>query len=66
MEWLAQNAGTIIVAVLVAGLLVGLATKLIRDKKRGKSSCSCDCGGCAMRDECHPTKKSDAQNDSHT
>ncbi len=66
MEWLQQNAGTIVVAVLVAGLLVGLAAKLIRDKKRGKSSCSCGCGGCAMRDKCHPPKKSDAQNDSHT
>ena len=41
--WLAANLSTIIItAVLV--LVVGLVIrKLIKDKKRGKSSCGCGC-----------------------
>ena len=38
--------------ILIAALLaaVGLAAwKLIRDKKRGKSACGCDCGHCGMK-----------------
>ena len=57
MEWLQQNVGTIVVAAVVACMIAALAIKLISDKKRGKSSCGCGCGGCAMRDRCHPTKK---------
>ena len=59
MEWLQQNAGTIVVAAVVACLFAAIIVKLIRDKKKGKSSCSCGCGGCAMKDQCHPAKPTD-------
>ena len=54
LVWLQNNAGTIVIGALVAGLVAGLAWKLIRDKKQGKSSCSCGCEGCALREKCHP------------
>jgi hypothetical protein len=51
-----ENLGSFaVLAVLI--LIVGLVVfKLIRDKKRGKSSCSCGCGcgSCPMKDKCHP------------
>lgn len=54
-----ENIGSIAVLLGLA-LIVGLvAFKIIRDKRRGKSSCSCGsgCGSCPMKDKCHPSKK---------
>ena len=59
LTWLGNHIGTIAVAAVVAGILVALAVKLIRDKKNGKSGCACGCGGCAMRDQCHASKKTE-------
>ena len=53
--WLQNNAGTIVVGLLVLALVAALVWKQVRDKKQGKSSCSCGCGGCALRDKCHPS-----------
>lgn len=57
MKWLADNIGNIIViAVLVA--IVGLIIwRMVRNKKKGKSTCGCGCGGCAMKDMCHSKEK---------
>ncbi|MBR5539129.1 MAG: FeoB-associated Cys-rich membrane protein [Clostridia bacterium] len=56
-EWLAQNAATIIVAAIVAAVVGLIVAKMIRDKKTGKTSCSCGCGGCPMSESCHSAKK---------
>ncbi len=54
--WLSQNAATIIVGLIVA-LIVGLIVyKMIKDKKNGKTSCSCGCGGCPLSESCHKEK----------
>lgn len=51
-----------IVALIVVVLIVGaLVAKLIVDKVKGKSSCSCGCSGCAMRDMCHSKGKTNAE-----
>ena len=52
LTWLQNNMGTIAVAVIVFGLLVAIVVKMIRDKKRGKSSC-CNCSQCALHGHCH-------------
>lgn len=53
LSFISQNLATIIV-LLVVVLVFGLVVfKLIKDKKTGKSSCSCGCGGCPMKDSCH-------------
>lgn len=57
--WLEHNVGTIVVAAVVACMLAALAVKLIRDKKKGKSGCSCGCGSCALRDKCHASRKTE-------
>lgn len=45
LEWIASNAASLIVGLVVLAVL-GLALwKLLRDKKRGKGNCSCG-GGC--------------------
>lgn len=47
---------TIIALIVIVGIVLALVIKLIIDKKQGKTSCSCGCGGCAMKDMCHSQK----------
>lgn len=48
--------GTIIVSAILI-MIVGLIIyKQIKNKKEGKSSCSCGCSGCAMSEICHGKK----------
>lgn len=47
---------TIIVAAIVAAAFIAIVIKAIINRKQGKSSCSCGCGGCAMKDSCHKGK----------
>lgn len=52
-QWIGDNAGTIIVSVLLAALVAGIVIRLRKDKKQGKSSCGCNCGSCPMAGACH-------------
>lgn len=53
MIWLAKNIGTIAIALLLIALVSLILRKLITDKKKGKSSCGCNCAHCAMSGQCH-------------
>ncbi|MBR4852037.1 MAG: FeoB-associated Cys-rich membrane protein [Clostridia bacterium] len=52
-----MNIPTIIVFSVVAVVFVAIVAREIIRKKRGESSCSCGCGGCAFRDSCKTKKK---------
>ncbi len=53
LQWFAENAGTIIVSLALAGLVAAIIKKLAEDHRRGKSSCGCRCGSCPMASACH-------------
>ncbi len=55
--FLKENLATIIVLLIVMFLVVLAVFKLVRDRKKGKSSCGCGCSGCPMKDSCHSKKK---------
>lgn len=48
-----ENAGTIIITLLLAGVVYTIIMKLRRDRRQGKSSCGCSCGNCPMAGSCH-------------
>lgn len=50
--WLSENIGTIIVSLVLLLMVGAIIRGLIRDKKRGKSSCGCKCGHCPMSGSC--------------
>ncbi|MBE5878510.1 MAG: FeoB-associated Cys-rich membrane protein [Lachnospiraceae bacterium] len=56
LNWLAANAASIIVSIILAVLVIAIIVKLIRDKRNGKSSCGCSCTNCAMQGTCHDKK----------
>ncbi len=53
MAFLAQNAGTIIVLIILIAVLFAIIIKFIRDKKNGKDLCACGCAGCPSKNMCH-------------
>ena len=55
--WIAENIGTILITAALVLIVALIVRKLIKDKKKGKSSCGCNCAHCAMAGSCHPQKK---------
>lgn len=56
LSWIVGNVATIVICLVLAAVIAAIVIKLVRDKKKGKSTCGCGCGGCAMKDACHGTK----------
>ncbi len=54
IQWLQQNLFTILIIAALIAFFGWLIYTLIRDRKRGKSSCCGGCAGCAMAGQCHP------------
>lgn len=54
IEFFATYFSTIVVGGLVGLLLFAVIIKMIKDKKKGKSSCGCHCADCPSSGMCHP------------
>ena len=60
--WLTENLGTIIISLILLAVVATIIISMIRDRKKGKSSCGCDCAHCggaahAIRNENHDGNK---------
>ena len=56
LNWLSENAGTLSVALILCAAVAAVIVRLVRDRKKGKSSCGCGCEHCAMASTCHKAK----------
>lgn len=54
--WISSNIASIVILLVVIVAIGAVIFKIVRDKKQGKTSCSCGCGGCPMSDSCHSKK----------
>lgn len=52
-DWIAANAGTLLVSAVLLVLVILAVVKMVRDRKQGKSTCGMGCGGCPMSETCH-------------
>ncbi len=57
LEFLSSNWQTLVVGGILFLMVALVIVKLVRDKRRGKSSCSCGCESCANAEFCHGRKK---------
>ena len=57
INWFADNGGTLLVGLILLVIVTLAVRKLISDKKQGRSTCSCGCGGCPMSGTCHQQRK---------
>ena len=58
--WLGSHIAVILICIGLLAMVAGAAMVLVRDKKRGKCSCGCNCADCAGGCHCHgaaPDKK---------
>ena len=55
-EWIFENAATVIISAVLAAAVIGITAGLIKNKKRGKSSCGCGSEGCAIKEICSGKK----------
>ncbi len=55
LEWLAANAATIVISLVILAIVCLIVWKLVKDKRAGKGGCSCggDCGSCGACGSCH-------------
>ena len=56
LDWITENLSTIVVSLILVLVVAAIIRKLVRDKKKGKSSCGCNCAHCAMAGSCHKPK----------
>lgn len=56
LEWIAANAASIAVVLVLAVVVALIVWKMVRDKKSGRSSCSCG-GNCASCGACRSAHK---------
>lgn len=50
------NLPTILVLTVVLAVFLLIVIKGIINRKKGKTSCGCNCDGCVMKGKCHPEK----------
>ncbi|MCQ2441487.1 MAG: FeoB-associated Cys-rich membrane protein [Clostridia bacterium] len=51
--WIKDNISTIIVCIILLLVIIAVITKMIKDKRKGKTSCGYGCDGCAMKNQCN-------------
>lgn len=56
VAWIAENIVTIIICEVLVAMVAAIIVSLVKDKKKGKSSCGCKCGSCPMAGSCHSKK----------
>lgn len=51
--WITQNLATILISLLLIGVVAAILFSLRRNRRKGKSTCGCNCAHCAMAGSCH-------------
>lgn len=53
LNWIVNNLATILISLGLLLIVAAIVVKLVKDKKKCKSSCGCNCAHCAMAGSCH-------------
>ena len=57
LTWLANNLGSILVALVLLIIVGAIVWNMRKEKQQGKSSCSHGCDHCALHGQCHAGAK---------
>lgn len=52
-NWIQGHVAVILICAALAAIVVLIIRGLIRDRKKGKSTCGANCAHCAMAGSCH-------------
>ena len=53
LNWIANNISTVLISLGLLIIVAAIIAKMVKDKKKGKSSCGYNCAHCAMSGSCH-------------
>ena len=53
LTWISENIGSLLICAVLVLIVVGIIVKFIKDRRKGKSSCGCNCSHGAMAGTCH-------------
>ena len=56
LQWLSNNLATILICLVLAVIVALIIWSLVKNKKKGKSSCGCGCADCPAGGSCHSKK----------
>lgn len=54
---IANNFSTIVICLILLAVIGAILVSIIRNKKKGKTSCGCGCDACAAKDCCRGENK---------
>ena len=57
MNFMTENISTILVSLVLLAVVSLVIRKMLKDKKRGVTSCGTSCNGCAMAGSCKDFRK---------
>ena len=57
LQWLAVNAGTLAVGLVLAAVAAAAVYSVYKDKKQGKGGCGGNCSGFSMGGNCSSREK---------
>ena len=60
LAWLSKNIATIIICLVLAVIVALIIFSLVKNKKKGKSSCGCNCSQCPSSGLCHANQADQA------
>ena len=53
LEFLSANLATILISIALIAVVAAIIVSMVRNRKKGKSNCGCNCANCAMAGSCH-------------
>lgn len=56
LTWIKANFATVIISAVLLVIVAAIIVSIVKDKRRGKSSCGCKCASCPMSGSCHNKK----------
>lgn len=56
LAWLTENIATMMICAVLIAVVAAIIIGMVRNKKKGKSSCGCGCADCPLNGSCHPEK----------
>ena len=51
--WISENIGAICICTVLLVVVIAIIHSMIKSRKKGKGSCSGNCGCCPMGGHCH-------------
>lgn len=50
--WIRENLATVVICAILVLIVAGILVRMVKNKRKGRSSCGCGCADCAMQKSC--------------